>query len=99
MSKSKDNKTELKATFNRFLSQDSLCNDTAKTSCQMLLMAEYEWFRKFKPIGREDKEYFMDGKNDRLDGYEEWKALWKDRCVDIFLRHFPKVRLYLFSSF
>ena len=51
-----------------------------KVSCQMLLMAEYDWFEKYKG----------DTTMNRKQGYEEFKEQWKKRCLSIFLRYFPK---------
>jgi len=53
-----------------------------KTSCQMLVMAEYQWFKAFK--GDTDK--------DRLQGYEELKQRWLSRCLEVFYFYFPKCR-------
>ena len=48
-----------------------------KISCQMLIMAQYHWFTQCK-----DKK-----------AYDELKASWKQRAIEIFLTYFPKVIL------
>ena len=53
-----------------------------KVSCQMLLMAEYDWFDQFKG----------DTTMHRKEGYEELKEEWKKRCLKIFLKYFPKAQ-------
>lgn len=50
-----------------------------KTTCQMLLMTDYDWF----------KNYRGDSTTSRLEGYDELKQKWSDICVQIFLYHFP----------
>lgn len=57
----------------------------------MLLMAEYDWFQNFKSLQGSTKPYSLGNTNDRLQGYQECKEQWKQRCVEIFLRHFPRV--------
>ena len=51
-----------------------------RVSCQMLLMAEYNWFEKYR--GNTSKT--------REDGYYKLKEEWKKRCLKIFLKYFPK---------
>lgn len=66
----------------------------SKTSCQMLLMAEYDWFQEFSPNNDQsvaEHGYVMDITERRLAGYNARKEQWKERCVNIFLRYFPKV--------
>ena len=46
----------------------------------MLLMAEYDWFKKYKGSSTLD----------RGEGYAEIKELWRERCINIFLKFFPK---------
>ncbi len=52
-----------------------------KISCQMLLMANYEWFEKYKVSADDTKN--------RIDGYEEIKQKWKQKALAIFLKYFP----------
>jgi all-trans-retinol 13,14-reductase len=54
-----------------------------KVSCQMLLMANYSWF----------EQYFV-SRNDmtRKEGYNELKEIWKEKCLSIFLKYFPKAK-------
>ncbi len=52
----------------------------ATTTCQMLLMADYEWFENFKGSSASEREA----------GYLRMKELWKQRCLEIFLHYFPK---------
>lgn len=53
-----------------------------KVSCQILIMSDYSWFEKFK--GMND--------NERLEGYQEIKNIWLERCIEIFLKYFPKAK-------
>jgi len=52
-----------------------------KTCCQMLVMADWKWFEKYKdlPSGKRGEEY------------EELKALWAKKCLRILFRFFPQV--------
>ncbi len=54
----------------------------AITTCQMLLMADYEWFESFKGSSATEREA----------GYARMKEMWKQRCLDIFLHYFPKAK-------
>ncbi len=67
-----------------------------KTSCQMLLMAEYDWFKQYLPEIVQEKlnnnQYHTYDHNDRdKENYEKLKEIWKERVVEIFLHYFPKV--------
>jgi hypothetical protein len=33
-----------------------------------------------------------EGKPQRIQGYDDFKKAWTDRCVALFLKYFPKVR-------
>jgi len=58
--------------------------DASTTSCQILLMANYEWFERFKA---EEKE---DGQADkRAEGYAALKKMWADKAVELLLRYYP----------
>lgn len=48
-------------------------------SCQMLLMAEYEWFGKLRGPSADTREA----------NYIAVKDVWRQRCIDIFLKYFP----------
>lgn len=74
--------------------QDISHKEANKTSCQMLLMAEYDWFAEFSPNGDQDVQehgYVMDLTEKRLAGYNACKAAWQERALSVFLRYFPKV--------
>lgn len=61
----------------------------------MLLMAEYDWFAQFSPNGEKSVDthgYVMDISEKRLAGYNACKEVWKDKCLEIFLRYFPKAK-------
>lgn len=59
-----------------------------KTTCQMLLMAEYEWFEEYYREGK--------GKASRAEGYEtELKEKWKQKCLEILYKYYPKCRDYI----
>ena len=69
-------------TFPSLKDQEWSVKHPGKTSCQMLVMAEYSWFESFR--GQTDK--------DRVAGYEELKKIWVDRCLEVFYVYFPKSR-------
>jgi hypothetical protein len=78
-----------------FVLQDVSHSDPNRTCCQMLLMAEYDWFKKFVPNTSENDnrgEYFVETSSQRLVGYNEIKERWRQRCLEIFFRYFPKAR-------
>ena len=56
--------------------------DASTTSCQILLMANYEWFERFKAD--------IDGETDkRAEGYAALKKKWADKAVELLLRYYP----------
>jgi all-trans-retinol 13,14-reductase len=70
----------------------------SKTSCQMLLMAEYDWFKEFSPNNEQpvtEHGYVMDISERRMAGYNACKEQWKERCLQIFLRYFPKAKEHI----
>lgn len=77
---------------NEHVSQDKSHGDQTKTCCQMLLMAEYDWFKQYIAKDANTNHYFIETGNDRLAGYDACKEMWKQRCLDIFLKYFPKVQ-------
>ena len=73
--------------------KDITHKDKEKTSCQILIMAEYDWFVPFvnkKDNANGNNGYEMKDSADRKEGYDAVKEMWKERCVAIFLKYFPK---------
>lgn len=54
------------------------------TSCQILVMANYDWFSEFKQRNYNTIDIDVNIK------YEKFKKLWEEKCLRIFLRYFPK---------
>jgi hypothetical protein len=63
-----------------------------KISCQMLIMAEFEWFEE---MGRGMKECAAKGDSEGLARwtslYEAQKEEWKRRAVQLLCHYYPKV--------
>lgn len=53
----------------------------------MLMMANYEWFADFKAADSKGRPIRS---SERKEGYERLKNMWKDKCMKIFLKYFPK---------
>ena len=53
-----------------------------RVTCQMLVMAEYDWFAKWadQPSGSRDAQYLA------------LKAHWQQRCLDLLFRFYPKLQ-------
>lgn len=71
-----------------------------KTSCQMLMMAEHQWFRDAadrlhqeaqQAQGASKGSAKQGGAPVRSAAYEALKAEWKDRALEILFMYFPKV--------
>lgn len=66
-----------------------------KTSCQMLVLVDYAWFEKYYANANSENINSMEGTDKRNDGYDACKEAWKERCLKIFLQHFPKAKDYI----
>eukprot|EP01062_Namystynia_karyoxenos_P058538 TRINITY_DN50061_c0_g1_i1.p1 TRINITY_DN50061_c0_g1~~TRINITY_DN50061_c0_g1_i1.p1 ORF type:complete len:602 (+),score=157.73 TRINITY_DN50061_c0_g1_i1:106-1911(+) len=53
-----------------------------KLTCQMLVMAEWDWFSKWSDEPQQN----------RGGDYEQYKAQWEEKCLTLLYRHFPKVK-------
>jgi hypothetical protein len=83
--------------FITFPSLKDTSSNENKTSCQMLFMAEFDWFKEFIPStnrssGDEENSYETYEGNERLFGYDKCKDLWKEKSLQLFLKYFPKVK-------
>lgn len=72
----------------------------SKTSCQILLLADYQWFYKYLPKEAQDdlqkNSYATFIGNDRLKGeYEKLKKMWEEKCLAIFLKYYPKAEGFI----
>ena len=56
----------------------------------MLIMADYSWFEKYIGPNKDTKVKTKEGAPTRLDGYDEIKKIWTEKCLKLFLRYFPK---------
>eukprot|EP01039_Chlorochromonas_danica_P000945 gene945-1027_t len=77
--------------------KDSSFGEADKVTCQMLIMAEFDWFKQFLPtqVDKADEEFAVSNSCDRLAGYEQLKEMWKKRALSIFLRYYPKAAPYV----
>ena len=53
-----------------------------KTTCQILVLAEYEWFDRWK----------QEQSGKRSADYEQLKQKWSERCLRLLFRFFPQLR-------
>ena len=68
-------------TFPSIKDRDGAETYAGKTTCQILCMADYQWFEKF--AGRRTRR--------RGREYKALKAKWGDRLVDLLLRFYPQL--------
>lgn len=62
-----------------------------KTSCQVLVITEFDWFRSY----RQASSVYSIGREAREEGYEQLKEVWKQKILKIFLTHFPRAEQYI----
>lgn len=78
-------------TFPSLKDQDWSRTNPNKTSVQILIMGEYSWFQKYIGELKATKIVTKEGKPTRLEGYDELKKQWTEKCLVLFLKYFPKV--------
>jgi len=54
-------------------------------TCQMLVMAEFEWFKKY--------QHEESGK--RCEEYQKLKKIWEEKCLNILYKYYPKIKDYI----
>ena len=84
-------------TFPSLKDQDWSRENPNKTSVQILIMGEYAWFEKYIGELKATKIATKEGKPTRLEGYEDLKKQWTDKCLALFLKYFPKVSRLFYS--
>ncbi len=63
-----------------------------RVSCQMLFMADYSWFETFSgDVRHPNKAGSLPA---AVKDYAELKEEWKQKCLAVFFKYFPKVSYY-----